>query len=866
MPSHEAIPSPLKRAPPVTTPSKTLQQNAFKVPSSPPRTPLTQATRTPRARHAQRPLRVRAPLRETFLDDITPVEAVGNNEFDELPDDKDPHDLSFSPTHITRASIVDNLLLSLDQFSSARQAGLGVATMAPSRPREPPMGSLPYQRSGRSSRRRCQSLSSSVSSDNDLREDEYMAQHSKPSSRNVRSNSASNVNKALQALPSIRAEDEPTTRNRVYEAQRAEHPTDRARTSRGRSERKGSKGSASSSIDLGQMLASARLGPRGNRRSQSFDFGSRPHAFSAIQGHAAMDATPVPTVKAGPGRTNAPPSSYHTPLQTTHHPIPAVQRPSIKSSKSHMAKKPRSGLASAVVRGKTEDLTSSHLDRDRPPPLPSYHSAPALSSVYPEHKDSFASSCDSAPLIKDRPGFFRRVFGTSSKTSHAPNLDRPASQSMSRELPRSRQSFVPSGHEGSAYAIHQARLYRTVPNEVTLMAGPNGNHAQASSKKSSTFFRRRKKSISDIMTGRALPVLQDTVKTELVHGESSPVSSLMKVMDPFLLGNRPPSSPLPSPRIKESGAESDQWLGSRNSIIPIDISDSFDPTQRSSLADVDQNTRWGSSPLPPTPGSKYGTQLKVPRPDRYDHSFLANSSGTEDSSVASQRHTPSPTRDRPRRSPTFGVSPWKPSFDRHFDGLKAPCAAGTTLETGTLSTFKGQSNEARQASQADELSTTRASESDVTIYKSALSTPVLNHSDHEPNTSFKSVAGVANFGPAGRLETEIEAEEKDQALRIFENRDECLTPAEAAAWLGDSGSGRERIREAYMELFDWTNLDILDALRSLCTKIVLKGETQQVDRMLDALAKRWCLCNVNHGFKSSGRNPSIVMHLILLTV
>ena len=95
-------------------------------------------------------------------------------------------------------------------------------------------------------------------------------------------------------------------------------------------------------------------------------------------------------------------------------------------------------------------------------------------------------------------------------------------------------------------------------------------------------------------------------------------------------------------------------------------------------------------------------------------------------------------------------------------------------------------------------------------------------------------------------------EDQEQALKIFENRDETLDPGEVSAWLGDAGDGRERVRMAYMNLFDWTSVDILSALRGLCARIALKGETQQVDRMLDAFSKRWCECNSNHGFRSSG--------------
>lgn len=62
----------------------------------------------------------------------------------------------------------------------------------------------------------------------------------------------------------------------------------------------------------------------------------------------------------------------------------------------------------------------------------------------------------------------------------------------------------------------------------------------------------------------------------------------------------------------------------------------------------------------------------------------------------------------------------------------------------------------------------------------------------------------------------------------------------------------ERARRAYMSMFDFSNMNILSAVRLLCGKLVLKGETQQVDRIVDAFSKRWCECNPNHGFKSAG--------------
>lgn len=100
------------------------------------------------------------------------------------------------------------------------------------------------------------------------------------------------------------------------------------------------------------------------------------------------------------------------------------------------------------------------------------------------------------------------------------------------------------------------------------------------------------------------------------------------------------------------------------------------------------------------------------------------------------------------------------------------------------------------------------------------------------------------------LENTPSAADREKARQLFDDPDEVVDH-EPAAWLGDAD--RAMIRKAYMELFNWTNMDILAALRSLCTKMALKGETQQVDRVLDALSTRWCECNPNHGFKAVGR-------------
>ncbi|KAK6349873.1 hypothetical protein TWF696_006135 [Orbilia brochopaga] len=107
-------------------------------------------------------------------------------------------------------------------------------------------------------------------------------------------------------------------------------------------------------------------------------------------------------------------------------------------------------------------------------------------------------------------------------------------------------------------------------------------------------------------------------------------------------------------------------------------------------------------------------------------------------------------------------------------------------------------------------------------------------------------------------------EEADAARKIFEGDEEFLPKGKAAAFLGEAGAPSARIRTAYMSMFDWTGVNILAAFRGLCEKLVLKGETQQVDRIVSAVAKQWCDCNVNHGFKNVDVVHTIVYSILLV--
>lgn len=145
--------------------------------------------------------------------------------------------------------------------------------------------------------------------------------------------------------------------------------------------------------------------------------------------------------------------------------------------------------------------------------------------------------------------------------------------------------------------------------------------------------------------------------------------------------------------------------------------------------------------------------------------------------------------------------------------------------------------------------TSNLSASDASQYHTASNSPRIDTPIITTTKSPEADNEESETADAEGAENMPSAADREKARQLFDDPDEVVEN-EPAAWLGDLD--RAMIRKAYMELFNWTNMDILAALRSLCTKMALKGETQQVDRVLDALSTRWCECNPNHGFKAVG--------------
>jgi hypothetical protein len=153
--------------------------------------------------------------------------------------------------------------------------------------------------------------------------------------------------------------------------------------------------------------------------------------------------------------------------------------------------------------------------------------------------------------------------------------------------------------------------------------------------------------------------------------------------------------------------------------------------------------------------------------------------------------------------------------------------------------------------------------SDGEVYLSASSLPTLQVGDHELRMS-KEYGDVDAAKAIMTNELDVTISDRERAQMIFDGDEELVSTAGAAAWLGQTTQLSTRTRKAYMELFDWAGLNILAAFRELCGKLVVKAESQQLDRVIEAFSERWSGCNPSHGFKDRDVVHTITFSILML--
>lgn len=573
-------------------------------------------------------------------------------------------------------------------------------------------------------------------------------------------------------------------------------------------------------------------------------------------------------------------------------------------------------------------------------------SAAAPSPTVNYHKPSVTSSHGSTTQAKDRPGFFRRVFGSSKNSTSTPNdIYPPQLPPMNILSSGGRERTESQGSHGRSPNV-PAKLSKQPSTRDPPAVPSKDTTPQPLNKKSSLFFRRRKKSVSGIESPAVAPIhvhaqARDSNGNPL--GDRSPVSSLRKVMNPYL--HSPVSSPQdfhdsieqqglsPHELVKDLDSPIDNGQATTSMYTPMfQMPDGEDKIPLSSSHNV-------ASVVAGSPKISGKSNLDIVTRDDHDNSFLQDSSDndgrsnqtspnsrspvlryrmenrrpsttenvsisvrdtyTEHESLQSPgpatvnnvealtvkaRKTSTPHSTKTAKSLGRNLSPksatnaldddeWVVTPSRRKDGGASPGdSSGTSSRvwirpTTSEEELKGSSKLSPPLGGTQDPA--RASGSSISDYTSAKASPVVQTVDKD---DFRDVdeQGV-NDNPT--QETDPTVEYLEQAKKVYDGDEEFVSKAGAAAWLGESGSERALVRKAYMTCFDWTDLNILSALRGFCGKLILKGETQQVDRILDAFSARWCECNPNHGFKATGKssitlfkgicsNPSLQMSFI----
>ncbi|KAI9822466.1 MAG: hypothetical protein M1827_000185 [Pycnora praestabilis] len=914
--------------------------------ASPPRTPSSTSHRPSKNKGAIRGLNIRPSARETFLEDITPVDNVKSSTATHRYG-RDSHDLSLSPRHITRDSVVDNMLLSLDQISirggSRDQAQLYSAFNDDETAR-----TATGSKSGKSEFERVHTYSSSYGSEDELTEDDPLNRRFNQLLRGRRSNSSSNFQSGLGRIDSVGAETNKAKGN-VLDTQRSAAAGERYQAFHSHGGKKGSK-SSGSSVDFGhsQIPAATRWIPPVKQRSSSFDQGyteraaassrldrvsdklkSNGGAESAL--YDSYDAAPTPTVPIGPRRYHAPPPASY--LQHADHAslvTPKLSRKSSNgSSKNNHNCKGDSETLGATSMGTQLDESGDVSNHRELPRLPYADNPPAPSPIISYRKPSVPSSQDNVTSVKERPGFFRRVFG-SSKSSTSIQRDIPVQQLVRAGTPLSIFSNDRARPQGGPQQLGSQviDLSKPLPKEPLGEAKDSGVPLN---KKTSSFFRRRKKSVSGFNAPPTPPVLlrppRNVIATDI---QQSPVSSLRKVMNPYI------KSPIESPQ---------DFYDTREDFDPINEGDQ---REKASLLDLDtpkvktnEDVGFGAHDRSESvssarmqdfgslrnPKARTNTSSRNEARDTKYDSFLQDSSGNEGPSTPKVKNLEEKRRQQlssttPSAIKDTSIMPVADDYEKHGHATKSsnenvatlprssarnaklskrllsatntsgsgdetqvgakilPVANNTSASTGMPPRSKRlwlkPTPSEEQLSGAGRIrkgnglilpleganESARASASSSSDYKSASSLPIVSIDDEETVKPIPQIFEPDKLPPSFDLEPTTE--DRERAKKIYDGEEEFVTRTRAAAWLGEATPVSTRSRRAYMELFNYTNLNILAALRTLCEKLVLKAETQQVDRLLDAFSTRWCECNPNHGFKATDVVHTICYSLLLL--
>ncbi|KAI9020850.1 hypothetical protein CLU79DRAFT_754052 [Phycomyces nitens] len=105
---------------------------------------------------------------------------------------------------------------------------------------------------------------------------------------------------------------------------------------------------------------------------------------------------------------------------------------------------------------------------------------------------------------------------------------------------------------------------------------------------------------------------------------------------------------------------------------------------------------------------------------------------------------------------------------------------------------------------------------------------------------------------------------QEAAKWLWAETEEFVPRERVAEWLGQREPLHAETLVVYMDYFYFAGMRLDNAFRKLCSKLYFKAEAQQIDRILEAFANRFWVCNTRSVFGSADVVYAIVYSLLLL--
>ncbi|KAI8961460.1 hypothetical protein F5Y11DRAFT_366700 [Daldinia sp. FL1419] len=829
------------------------------VPSTPPARSKTKPPVSSRAYRVPSNLPPSRDSEDSFLDNGSDEVRGNDQEPPDIPrgrNVRDSHDLSLPSRQFTRDSLVTNMLTSLDQFSLGQIHTPVNNLFDDDDPLSPPRGDE-YSRSMTASSSRPGRMWSSgaghghgYSYSSDFEgTDDGSSRMSGQFSRGRRSNSSSGFQSSLGRINSLRDRSHPNAAG------------GRGLHSRGG---KTSKNSSTNSIDAdgyAQVLTTQRWAHGIGGRSSSFDYGQRPslHSLSAWRSDLSntflvddYEAAPTPTIPVGPRRLNMPSTPVGPP------PVLSLELEAKTPDRKKAAARSRSGTTRTTQSRNGGQRDGQH---DVPPPLPSAEldAAPAPHIGYEKSKELLHGAPNPAPPVKQ--GFFSRIFGYRNNTS-APEA-KPVQPASTLAEPAEQSNKL-------QHIASQTKAQSTPPSRDSQRPT---NPPQVLHKKSS-FFRRRKKSIAEPPVPPPpvpAPMEINRIKEQTIQREDSPVSSLREIMSPFLQDGAPsaPNSLLSPglenlPRVR--GYESQDEDNARKT---RGFSPDYEPSPNATIRTVKS-----TSALRSQDAAHRRSQMGMDMRDLPELPPMKSLEGRDatffhDSSDEGERSWPTETRKQQQRRQSSKTSPKldnsKGSFEEAGSQEQQDSRDEDSRPTPSPHLLLQQNTMPEDGDDDDRVSGNQHGPKKMSTFPGS-----LNKSGNGlPSVKVDNVESSPKAMGSPLDEPEVSVgepteDDRQKAQKIFDGNEDFIQKEKAAAWMGEEGLLRQRTLKAYMDLYDFTNESVLASLRQVCSRLVFRAETQQVDRILVAFSNRWCDCNPNHGFKTTDVIHTLCYSIMLL--